>query len=44
VGLLEAGAQGGKAKPSSRQPANSGKDVLNNLLQNALKQKQPSGH
>jgi AsmA protein len=44
VGLLEAGAQGGKAKPSSRQPANSGKDVLNNLLQNALKPKQPSGH
>jgi AsmA protein len=44
VGLLDAGARGKAAKPAARQPAKSGKDVLDNLLQNALKPKQPSGH
>ena len=44
VGLLQAGGRGSDAKPAERQPAESSKDVLNNLLQNALKPKQPSGH
>ena len=45
VGLLEAGARGPAAKPATRQPASNGQDVLNSLLQNALKPKQPSpGH
>lgn len=43
VGLLEAGARG-NAKPATHQPASNGKDVLNNLLQNALKPKPSSGH
>ena len=44
VGLLQTGGRGSDAKPAERQPAESSKDVLNNLLQNALKPKQPSGH
>ena len=43
AGLLEAGARGNGAKPATRQPASNGKDVLDNLLQNALKPKS-SGH
>lgn len=44
VGLLEAGARG-NARPAARQPASSGQDVLDSLLQNALKPKQSaSGH
>ena len=44
VGLLEAGARGKGTQPAAKQPA-SNEDVLNNLLQNALKPKQPtSGH
>lgn len=45
VGLLEAGTRGDSTQPAPKPPADSGKDVLNNLLQNALKPKQPtSGH
>ena len=45
VGLLEAGTRGNGTQPAAKPPADSGKDVLNNLLQNALKPKQPtSGH
>jgi len=45
VGLLEAGTRGNSPKPAAKQPADSRQDVLNNLLQNALKPKQPtSGH
>ncbi|MBP1474442.1 AsmA family protein [Frateuria sp. MAH-13] len=45
VGLLEAGTRSDSTQPASKPPADSGKDMLNNLLQNALKPKQPtSGH
>ena len=45
VGLLEAGTRGNSSQPAAKQPASDGQDVLNNLLQNALKPKQPtSGH
>lgn len=43
AGLLEAGTRGTGAKPATRQPASNGKDMLDSLLQNALKPK-PSGH
>ncbi|MGN2250772.1 AsmA family protein [Frateuria sp. GZRe14] len=44
VGLLEAGARGKGTQPAAKQPAST-EDALNNLLQNALKPKQPtSGH
>lgn len=45
AGLLDAGARGKAAPPASGSPA-SGQDVLNSLLQNALKPKQgtSSGH
>ena len=43
IGLIEAGARGTPAQPASGQPADNGKDVLNSLLQNALKPKS-SGH
>lgn len=45
AGLLEAGVRGKGTEPATTQPAGNGQDVLNNLLQDALKPKQPSsGH
>jgi len=45
VGLLEAGTRDNSTQPAAKQPADKGQDVLNDLLQNALKPKQPtSGH
>jgi AsmA protein len=47
AGLLKAGLTGASAQPAAAQPSKAGKqDLLNSLLQNALKprQKQPAGH
>jgi AsmA protein len=44
IGLIEAGSQGNTTtQPTPKQPASRDKDVLNKLLQNALKPTS-SGH
>lgn len=42
AGLLEAGTRGDTAAPAARPPAGKGRDVLDGLLENALKPKQPA--